>query len=129
MATEAFYSTASQVLPTILIALSVEIGFMRQKKSADAATYYDISQRQVQSRVDPRSAGEWSRQLSQSVRRLHLAFEWLCVTFVVGELTAVLSVAFGWFNAWTLGLVVACAVVMIVAAAVVPLMSQNSLDL
>ncbi|WP_157252059.1 hypothetical protein [Nonomuraea typhae] len=127
MATEAFYTTAAQVLPTILIALSVEIGFLRQKRSADAEAYFAVSSGRGPSGMNPYRAGRQAHYLRQSVRRLFVVFGWLCVTFAIGELTAVLSSAFGWFNAWTLGLVVSCAVVLVVAAAVVPFMSQESL--
>ncbi|MFI7134387.1 hypothetical protein ACIBQ1_52580 [Nonomuraea sp. NPDC050153] len=127
MGSEAFYTTAAQVLPTILIALAVEIGFMMQQRERvwEKAKAREFEGQVVSSEVVARMEKAFLR-VGQYTVRWGTAALGVSTAFVVGELLAVLSLAFGWFNVWTFVPVLVCMMTLIVAAAVVPLLRMRS---
>ncbi|WP_433443718.1 hypothetical protein [Nonomuraea sp. CA-141351] len=109
MGTEAFYGTAAQIMPALLIALIVEIGFTLQKLR-------EISK---QAEIDNDAS-----LVAAVGTRLNAWFGLsavLVAAFVVGEVTAVLAVGFHWFNGWTFGLAGVSTLIMIVGVGVIPL--------
>lgn len=110
MGTEAFYTTAGQVLPTILIALTVELGFLLQWLRRLAAE-------QREYRIE-----DHARRNEALVWRLLVLSAVLGFTFFVGEVFAFLALGFRWYNIWTFVPIGICMLVMVGGAFLVPLM-------
>ncbi|MEU4574657.1 hypothetical protein [Nonomuraea sp. NPDC023979] len=123
MGTDAFYATAAQVMPTLLIALVVEVGYLMRttgravselrrhleeehRREAGSGAYGYIAQ--------PNHPAEiaWLRWGLTSITVF-----W---TFTIGEVLAVLALGFRWFNAWTFFPILICMFVLIVLAAALP---------
>ncbi|WP_433443716.1 hypothetical protein [Nonomuraea sp. CA-141351] len=110
MGTEAFYTTAAQVLPTILIALTVELGFFIQSEQAYVSRLREAEGSAPDWRGDP------------GLTSLFRATLGLGATFLVGEAAALLAIAFRWFNGWTFFLIAFSLLIMMVGAIVVPIL-------
>jgi hypothetical protein len=119
---EAFYATATQVLPTILIALAVEIGFMMRIRLREQEVGI---QRSMEGK--PSQGGDFA-WYEASMARWGLTAVGVGAAFLVGEMAAILALAFRWFNAWTFVPVVVCQLAVIVALAVVALIRLNDLS-
>ncbi|WP_113705471.1 hypothetical protein [Nonomuraea lactucae] len=111
MASEEFYVTAAQVLPTLLIALSVEIGFILQRLLRRGIRHLDAYE---ETRFE---------DVMGSVARWFTVNLVLGCAFLVGEVLAFLSIGFRWFNSWTCALIGLCVLTMTVGVVVVPLVS------
>ncbi|MGP3959461.1 hypothetical protein ACTWPT_25970 [Nonomuraea sp. 3N208] len=57
----------------------------------------------------------------KALRRGLRATYLLVAAFLAGEVSALLAIAFEWFNAWTLSITGACLLMTTIAAAVIPL--------
>lgn len=107
METEAFYTTAAQVLPTLLIALTVEIGFILGVRSRD--------------RQDPR----WKDWAESSMFKWFAGSFALGAVFLVGEVLAFLAIGFRWFNGWTFTGIGVCLLVMAVSIVLIVVIRIN----
>ncbi|MDP9868346.1 MULTISPECIES: hypothetical protein [Streptosporangium] len=134
MASEAFYTTAAQVLPTPLIALSIEIGmilrpYAEAAKAAQAAA--QTFRAQIKEGLPPALTPEQLRSLEIVVSdRTALWLRWaflLGLGFLAGETVALLAVAYRWYNPWTFYVTGASILLMIITAALIPLL-RLSLD-
>jgi ABC-type Fe3+-siderophore transport system permease subunit len=109
MGTEAFYATAAQVMPTILIALAVEVGFILQ-----------FLRRHVD-QVAKEGFADLARYDKEGLHNLYGISTVLGVAFLVGEVLAFLVLGFRWFNGWTFIPISVCLLAMIVGAFLIPL--------
>lgn len=116
MGTETFYATAAQVLPTLLIALSVEIAFVIQARFRQVEALHRRSMENEEPNYDKNL-----RTLRQSVEGWFRAAVVLASAFLIGELLAFFALGFSWFNALTFIGVSASFLVMTVAVLLVPL--------
>ncbi|WP_188197266.1 hypothetical protein [Nonomuraea sp. SYSU D8015] len=114
MGSEAFYTTAAQVLPTLLIALAVEAGFMMQAAQRSA--------RKWEKKGDEAQAEEGRLQFTFWVRTA----TGVGVVFLVGEVWAFLAIGFRWFNVWSFTGIGICLLLMILAVVLVPLFRHTS---
>jgi hypothetical protein len=113
MGSETFFATAAQALPTLLIALSVELGFIGR-----------VFQREWDRAYDERDdlGFDEGAFLMRRWRR------WMAVigcAFVVGEVLAFLAMGFRWFNVWTLVPISFCLLVMIAMVIYIPLIRHD----
>ncbi|WP_214318665.1 hypothetical protein [Nonomuraea sediminis] len=107
MGTETFYATAAQVLPTLMIALTVEVGFLLQLRAK-------LMENQ-------RAKGGEQRKLPGPTRgELARGSFRFGTVFCFGEVLALLSLGFRWFNVWTFIGVGMSMVILIAAVAVLP---------
>ncbi|MEU6778583.1 hypothetical protein ABZ912_05220 [Nonomuraea angiospora] len=122
MGSEAFYTTAAQVLPTILIALTVEIGLLGRAWRIEARAVFSRLVEQRQGEMISPESPEFRRVLAALTARdrWRLTFAGVGVAFVVGEALSILALGFRWFNAWTFWPVMVCLAAMVVAAALLP---------
>jgi len=109
MGTEAFYATAAQVMPTLLIALIVEIGFTVQKL------------REISKQAETDNDASLVTAVGTRLNAWFGLSAILLAGFVVGEVTAILAVGFHWFNGWTFGLAGVSTLITIVGVGVLPL--------
>ncbi|WP_431922237.1 hypothetical protein [Nonomuraea jabiensis] len=114
MGSESFYTTAAQVLPTLLIALSVEAGFMMQ------ATHRAM--RKWREKGDETQAEEGRFLFTFWVRTA----TGVSATFLIGEVWAFLAISFRWFNVWSFAGVGTCLLLMSLAVVLVPLFRHTS---
>ncbi|GAB1824346.1 hypothetical protein [Herbidospora sp. RD11066] len=111
MPPEAFYSTAAQVLPTLLIALAIEAGLFLQSLSADLAKYNNAHYQ------NPALAEKVRRDMTWTFR-----FGTICaIIFLVGEVAAFLALAFHWQNWWIVGAVGIALLSLCICAVILPL--------
>lgn len=123
MGTEAFYATAAQVLPTLLIALSVEIAFVMQ------ARFRQVEELHRNAREDEEAAYLRSlRSLRESVAGWFAATVVLAGTFLLGEMLAFFALGFRWFTVVAFVGVALSVVMMSVAVLVVPLLRFLDVD-
>ncbi|MGR6924386.1 hypothetical protein ACU635_59880 [[Actinomadura] parvosata] len=116
MGTEAFYATAAQVLPTLLIALSVEIAFVMQARFREVEELHRSAQEDEEPTYRRRL-----NALSDSVVGWFRAAVVLAGAFLFGELLAFLALGFRWFTVVAFVGVALSVVTMSVAVLVVPL--------
>ncbi|MGR6915398.1 hypothetical protein ACU635_14230 [[Actinomadura] parvosata] len=90
----------------MLIALMVEFGFIMQAISN--------ASRGMESEED-REYAVWEYQLVEQIA------VGLGAVFLVGEVLALLSIGFRWFNFWTFLLIGLCMLILLVAAVLIPL--------
>ncbi|YCK38187.1 hypothetical protein ACNF49_30305 [Actinomadura sp. ATCC 39365] len=134
MASEAFYTTAAQVLPTLLIALSIEIGVI-SRPYAEAAKAAQALAEQVRQQGIPSvwtpeqlrtlQAGADGRAYGRSALWVRWAFLFGLV-FLAGETAARLAVGYHWFNPWTFYTTGASAVLLMLATAIIPWLRLSS---
>ncbi|MFB4284871.1 hypothetical protein ACBJ59_57055 [Nonomuraea sp. MTCD27] len=142
MGTETFYATAAQVLPTVLIALVIEIGaILRAKQAAYDALFaqmdnpppykalgllrlYPEEMREYQE--DPKAYA--AKVHHNNMDRLRTSIEsWnnlaklIAGVFIAGEALAFAAIGYRWFNAWVFFGVAACLLALCVAAVLIPL--------
>ncbi|WP_431928598.1 hypothetical protein [Nonomuraea jabiensis] len=130
MGTEAFYTTAAQVLPTILIALMVEIGLMLQMRGRRYGELYrEKYDALLRGHAPPTSfPGDPNFDIESAGRSLN---RWgfismaVGVAFLIGEGLSLSALAFRWFTAWTFWPLVVSMGVMIVAAVCIPFVRQT----
>ncbi|GAB2918440.1 hypothetical protein ACFMQL_20395 [Nonomuraea fastidiosa] len=119
-----FYATAAQVLPTIMIALAVEYGFLLQR-DAQEREWERRKRRELESAkgVEEAVAGMERAfvRVGKYAETWHRVAYATSIVFLVGEVLAVLSLAFGWSNVATGAIILTCMVVLTVATAYVPL--------
>ncbi|MGW2215808.1 hypothetical protein ACWCSD_12540 [Nonomuraea sp. NPDC001684] len=134
MASEAFYTTAAQVLPTLLIALSLEIGMISRPYAEAAKAAQALGERVRQQGIPSvwtpeqlraLQAGADGRSYSRSVLWVRWAFL-LGLVFLAGETAALLAVGYHWFNPWTFYTTGASAGFMMLATAIIPLVRLSS---
>ncbi|MFI7610670.1 hypothetical protein ACIBP6_05450 [Nonomuraea terrae] len=122
---EAFYATAAQVLPTILIALSIEIGFLLAATRRDINVLAPFLREFSQSVEDLAEEGYIPALKLLELQSYHPRLEqWALVlgaTFAIGESLAFTALAFSWFNLWTFMPLSVCVLVLVAAAFVIPL--------
>lgn len=123
MGTEAFYATAAQVLPTLLIALSVEIAFVMQARFRQVEALHRSEQEGREPAYDRKL-----QSLSESVVGWFRAAVVLAGAFLVGELLAFFALGFRWFNVVAFVGVALSVVMMSVAVLVVPLLRFLDVD-
>ncbi|MEV4113542.1 hypothetical protein [Nonomuraea sp. NPDC049695] len=122
MGSEAFYTTAAQVLPTILIAMVVEVGFflrtsgravfeLRRHLEEENRRNFELGGYEPQ----PNHPAELARM------RWGCTMQFIFWMFVIGEVVAILALGFRWFNAWTFWPVLTCMVILTCLAAYIPL--------
>ncbi|MEV6154942.1 hypothetical protein AB0L53_31835 [Nonomuraea sp. NPDC052129] len=102
MGTEAFYTTAAQVLPTLLIALAVEVGFLLQ-------IFFGEKKKPGRARAAAGEIAKWGG-----------GFMILGRIFLFGEVLALAAIAFRWFNGWTFAGVGLCLLIMLGAVVYIP---------
>ncbi|MFB4284877.1 hypothetical protein ACBJ59_57085 [Nonomuraea sp. MTCD27] len=107
MGTESFYVTAAQVLPTLMIALAVESGFILRSLQRNL--------------MEMKRESPATQDARESVRMMFGFAVVFAVVFAVGEVLAFLAIGFRWFNGWTFFVIGACLVVMILGVVLVPL--------
>ncbi|MGW4412493.1 hypothetical protein ACWEJ6_51460 [Nonomuraea sp. NPDC004702] len=111
MGTEAFYATAAQVLPTLLIALVIEVGMMLQSRMR-------IIRDLKASEGDTGRLWDWHWN---SVDRWLWMGMGLAATFFIGEVLALLALGFQWFSPWTFFGIGGSMLVMCLAAVGIPI--------
>ncbi|MEU7829207.1 MULTISPECIES: hypothetical protein [unclassified Nonomuraea] len=116
MGTEAFYTTAAQVLPTMLIALSVELLLLTQGRVRE---WKEKVAKWDKEKVSKR--GPMPFEGGDAALGPFWIYVLLAVVFVVGEVAAFLAIGAGWRNAGTFWTVGSCLLIMIVGAAGVPI--------
>ncbi|MEV6033593.1 hypothetical protein AB0L65_20730 [Nonomuraea sp. NPDC052116] len=102
MGTEAFYTTVAQVLPTLLIALAVEVGFLLQM-------LFKEKKRPGRAEMAAGEIAKWGG-----------GFMILGRIFLFGEVLSLAAIAFRWFNGWTFAAVGLCLLVMLGAVVYIP---------
>ncbi|MFI7446677.1 hypothetical protein ACIBQX_04180 [Nonomuraea sp. NPDC049714] len=117
MGTEAFYTTAAQVIPTILIALAVEFGLILRQLGRE------LERARNRDAEGPKAAPfvRNTETIEKDTDQILTISMGMGVVFAVGEVSALLALAFRWFNGWTFAGVSICLVVMIAAAAFIPI--------
>lgn len=119
MGTEAFYATAAQVLPTLLIALIIEVGVMLQGRMRDIQDLKTTHGADEDELPPPqRRLWDW---LWNSVDRWLWMGMGLAASFFVGEVLALLALGFRWFNPWTFFGIGGSMLVMCMAAVAIPI--------
>lgn len=110
MGTEAFYATAAQVLPTLMIALVLEFG-----------TIFRIAREATKRPREADSGGAPSRWSDDDlVTGLRIAIL-AAVAFFIGEILALLALGFRWFNVWTFSTVGVCLLILLITVVWIPL--------
>lgn len=112
--TEAFYATAAQVIPTMLIALAVEFGLILRQLGRELERARDRDPEVSRFARDPETIRKDTEQILMVIMGMG-------VVFAVGEGSALLALAFHWFNGWTFAGVSICLLVMISAAVFIPI--------
>ncbi|MEV0379783.1 hypothetical protein [Nonomuraea sp. NPDC050643] len=140
MGTEAFYATAAQVLPTVLIALVIEIGTILRAKQAA----YDALSTQMGDPppfewiglLPPEEMREYQKdpkayaakvhhnnmdRLTTSIEGWNDLAKLIAGVFIVGEALAFAAIGYRWFNFWSFFGIAACLLALCVAAVLIPL--------
>jgi hypothetical protein len=134
MGTEAFYTTAAQVLPTILIALMLEIGLMlqmrgRQYGKLTSEKYDELLRGGYPPPASYPGDPEWDIEAARrSLNMWGFTAFGVGVVFLVGEGLSLLALAFHWFNAWTFWPLIVCMGAMVFAAAWIPFFRQLQVE-
>ncbi|WP_336203837.1 hypothetical protein [Nonomuraea sp. LPB2021202275-12-8] len=127
MGSEAFYATAAQVMPTILIALVVEVGFLLR---AHGRAVMDLRRQLEEENRRRFGVGGYVTQPDHpaEVARMRWGLTSVAIfwTFVIGEVVAVLALGFRWFNAWTFWPVLICMVLLTCLGAFIPVYRYTS---
>ncbi|MFC4113996.1 hypothetical protein [Nonomuraea zeae] len=142
MGTEAFYATAAQVLPAVLIALIIEIGLILQgKQAAYRALYAEMSDPPpimypglIQ--IDPVAKREYERDPKAYASKIHhvrmdrakdsmdnwnYLAKWIAGVFIAGEALAFAAIGYRLSNFWTFYGVATCLAALCVAAVLIPI--------
>ncbi|MEU4332418.1 hypothetical protein [Nonomuraea dietziae] len=106
MGTEAFYTTAAQVLPTLLIAVTLEVSLVFQARMRvverinESAPAGLVEHYKWFAQLPPMQQSAWRWALASSTRWVWAA-ALLGLVFLVGEVLALLALGFRWFTPLT----------------------------
>ncbi|SDL37557.1 hypothetical protein [Nonomuraea jiangxiensis] len=110
MGTEAFYTTAAQVMPALVIAFGVEVAFVLQYLQHQRARAKQAGKQDLVAEAD--TSQEWMVMVAIG----------LAIVFIVGEVLAFLALGFGWFNVGMFIPIGICLLLMIGATLYVPIL-------
>ncbi|WP_182884950.1 hypothetical protein [Microbispora sp. H10885] len=130
MGSEAFYATVAQVLPTLLIALTIEVGLILRwydrkldELQPQVRFPYPITRETPQSEVQVWR--EWQRNERVQDRWVITEIA-IAVVFLIGEILALVALGSHWRNAWTFFGSGTSIVLLCLAVVLIPLFRMNT---